>query len=84
MQKASFLFIGNVNAHHEEWLGSSMTNLQSRAECDFASSSGCAQTVTEPTHIDGGVLDLLLTDVSNAIGVRVGSPVGTSNHSVIL
>ena len=30
--------------------------------------------VTEPTHIDGGVLDLVLTDVLYVVGVRVGSP----------
>ena len=36
--------------------------------------------VTEPTQIDGGVLDLVLADVSD-VGVRVGSPVGAQDHS---
>ena len=27
----------------------------------------------EPTHIDGRVLDLVLTDVPDVVGVRVGS-----------
>ena len=40
--------------------------------------------VTEPAHIDGGVLDLGLTDVPDVVGVRVGSPVGTSDHSAVL
>ena len=58
-----FLFIGNVNAHHEERLGSPTTNLHGSAARDFVSSSGFQQMVTEPTHIDGGRLDLVLTDV---------------------
>ena len=24
--RASFLFVGDLNGHHQEWLGSSMTN----------------------------------------------------------
>ena len=40
--------------------------------------------VTEPTHSDGGVLDVVLTHVPGVIGVRVGLSVGTSHHSVIL
>ena len=39
-KKASFLFVGGVNIHHEEWLRSSTTNLHGRAARDFASSSG--------------------------------------------
>ena len=30
-----------------------------------ALSSGCEQMVMEPTNIDGGVLDFVLTDVSD-------------------
>ena len=30
-RKASFLFVGEMNAHHEKWLGSSTTNLHGRA-----------------------------------------------------
>ena len=51
-RKASFLFVGNVNTHQEECLGSPTTGLHGRAARDFASSSGCEQMVTEPTHID--------------------------------
>ena len=39
--------------------------------------------VTEPTYNDGGVLDLVLTDVPDLVGIRVGSPVGTSYHSAV-
>ena len=75
-RKASFLFVGDVNAHHEEWLGSSMMN-HGRAARHFASSSGCEQMVTECTHIDGGLFALVLTDVLNVVWVWVGSPVRT-------
>ena len=51
-KKAFFLFVDVVNAHHENWLGSSVTNLHDRAARDFALSSGYEQMVTEPTHIE--------------------------------
>ena len=62
-RKASFQFVGDVNAHYERWVGSSTTNLQGGAARDFASLSDCEQMVTGPTRIDGGVLDLVQTDV---------------------
>ena len=80
-RKWSFL-VGGVYARNEERLGSSMTNVHARAARAFASVSGCKQMVTEPTHIDGGVLDLVLTDVPDVIRVRVGLP-GTSNHCAV-
>ena len=55
-RKAPFLLVGDVNAHHGEWLRYSSTNWYGRVARDFASSSGCEQMVTEPTHINGGVL----------------------------
>ena len=56
---------------NEKWLGSSMTTVHDRAAVNFASSSNCEQMVTEPTHIGGGILDLVLTDVPDHVGVRV-------------
>ena len=47
-------------------------------------SLGCEQMVMELTHIDGGVLDLVLTDVCDFGGVRVGLPIGTFNHGLVL
>ena len=60
-RNASFLLVGDVNAHHEEWLESSTTCLHGRAARDLAFSSGYEQMATEPSHIEGGVLDLVLT-----------------------
>ena len=79
----SFLFVGDVNVHHEEWHGSSTTNLPGRAASAFASSSGWEHIFIEPAHIDGGLLGLVLTDVPDIVEVRVGSPVGTTDHIAI-
>ena len=60
---ASFLFVGDVNGLHQEWLGSTTTNLYGAAAFDFATVSGCNQLVVTPTHARGGTFDLLMTDV---------------------
>ena len=59
--RASFLFVGDLNNHHEEWLGSTTTNRRGVAAFDFATVSGCNQLVVGPTHERGGTLDLLMT-----------------------
>ena len=82
-RKASFLFVANVKANHEEWLVFSTTTVHSRAALDFVSPLGYDQMVTEPTHIDGGVLDFVLISVHDLVEVRVGSPVGISDQSGI-
>ena len=37
--RASFLFVGDLNGHHQEWLSSTTTNRYSVAAFDFASVS---------------------------------------------
>ena len=61
--RASFLFVCDLNGHHQEWLGSANTNHHGVAAFDFATVSGCDQLVVGPTHARGGTLDLLMTDV---------------------
>ena len=58
---ASFLFVGNLNRHHQEWLGSTTTNRHSDAAFDFATVSGCDQLVLGSKYACGGTLDLLMT-----------------------
>ena len=82
-RKAQFLFVGVVYAHHEEWLGSSKTNLRVRPASDFTSLSNCELMVDEPSHINGGGLDLVLADVSDILRVRDGSSIRTTDHSAI-
>ena len=79
--RASFLFVGDLNGHHQEWLGSTSTNRHGVAAIDFATVSGCDQLVVGPTHACGGTLDLLMTDVPDLVQVSVVAPIGNSDHS---
>ena len=40
--RASFLFVGDLNGHHQEWLGS-IANRHGVAAFDYATVSGCEQ-----------------------------------------
>ena len=79
--RASFLFVGDLNGHHQEWLGSTTTNRHGVAAFDFATVSGCHQLVVGPTHAPGGTLDLLMTDVPDLVRVAIVAPIGNSDHS---
>lgn len=83
-RKASFVFVGDFNAHHREWLSSiSPTDRHGLRALDFASESGCEQIINEATHRSGNCLDLVYTDSPGVITSKVGSPVGTSDHALI-
>ena len=47
---ASFLFVGDLNCHHQKWLGSTTTKRHGVAALDFATVSGCDQLVIGPTR----------------------------------
>ena len=79
--RASFLFVGDLNGYHQEWLGSMTMNRHGVAAFDFATVSGCNQLVVGPTHVCGGTLDLLMTDVPDFVQVAVVAPIGNSDHS---
>ena len=79
--RASFLFVGDLNGHHQDWLGSTITNRHGVAAFDFATESGYDQLVVGPTHAHGGTLDLLITDVPDLVRVSVLAPISDSNHS---
>ena len=64
---ASFLFVGDLNGHHQEWFGFTATNRHGVAGFDFATVSGLYQSVVGPTHARGGTLDLLITYVPNLV-----------------
>ena len=78
---ALFLFVDDLNGHHQEWLGSTTTNHHGVEALDFATVSGCDQLAIGPTHAHGGTLDLLMTDVPDLIRVAVVAPLGCSDHS---
>ena len=50
--RASFLFVGDLNGHHQEWLSSTTTNRHGVAAFDVATISGCDQLVVGPTMHD--------------------------------
>ena len=79
--RATFLFQGDLNGHHQEWLGSTTTNRHGVAAFDFRTVSGCDQLVVGPTHARGGTLDLLMADVFDLVRVAVVAPIGNSDHS---
>ena len=76
----SFLFVGDLNGHDQEWLGSTTTNRHGVAALDFATVSGCDQLVIDPIHARGENLDLLMTDVPDLVRVSVVAPLGSSDH----
>ena len=50
--RASFLFVGDLNGHHQEWLGSTTANRHGVAAFDFATVSGYDQlVVSQPMHV---------------------------------
>ena len=75
------LFVVDLNGHHQKWLGSTTTNRHGVAAFDFATVSGCDQLDVGPTHARGRPLDLLLTYVSDMVGVVFLAPIGNSNRS---
>ena len=83
-ERGSFLFVGDLNSHHQEWLGSTTTNCHRVATSDFVTVSGCDQLVVSPTHALGGTLDLLMTDVPDLVRVAVVAPICNSDHSSLL
>ena len=83
-RKAVFLFVGDFNAHHTEWLYSvSPTDCHGRRALDFATESGCEQLIRRPTHRSGNSLDLIFTDVPGVVSGNVGVPIGTSDHTFV-
>ena len=79
--RAFFLSVGDLNGHHQEWLGSTTTNRHGVAAFDFTTVSGCDQLVVGPTHACGGTLDLLMTDAPDLVRVAVVAPIGNLDHS---
>ena len=72
--RAAFLCVGDLNGHHQEWLGSTTTNRHGVAAFDSATVSICDQLVV-------GLFDLLMTGVPDLVRVSVVAPIGKPDHS---
>ena len=79
--RASFLFLGDLNGHHQEWSGSTTTNHHGVPPFDFATVSGCDKLVGGQTHARGRTLNLLMTDVPDIARVADVAPIGNSEHT---
>ena len=50
--RASFLFVGDLNGHHQEWLGSMTTNRHGVAAFDFATALVVISwLLAQPMHV---------------------------------
>ena len=72
--------MGDLNGHHQEWLGSTTTNRHGVADFVFATVS-CDKLVVGPTHARGGTFDLLITDVPDLVRIAVVASTGNSDNS---
>ena len=78
-----FIFVGDYNAHHREWLNSvSPTDSHGKAALNFEKASGCNQIINEPTHLSGNCLDLLYTNA--IVTCNVSNSIGSSDHNAII
>ena len=59
----SFLLVGDLNDHHQEWMGSITANRHGGTAINFATVAGCDKLVVGPTHARGETPDPLKTDV---------------------
>ena len=78
--RASFLFVGDLNCHHQEWLGYTSTNRLGVAAFDFATVL-VAINLLSPSQACGGTLTLQMTHVSDLERVAVVASIGNSEHS---
>ena len=69
------IILGDLNVHCRSWLRhSSRNSLEGITLHDYCNSNGLKQLVREPTHKDGNLLDLILTDmpcVLHTVGPKI-------------
>ena len=70
----SLVFVGDLNGHHQKWLGSTTKNRHGVAAFDFATASGCDKLVVGRTNARGGTLDLLMTYFPDLLRDAVAAP----------
>ena len=74
-QQCNLIVLGDFNAPDIEWstLSASLTN--SQAICNALFHLNMTQLISEPTHVKGNILDLLITNIDNYISdILVNSP----------
>ena len=79
--RASLVFVGDLNGHHQELLGSKTVYRHCVAAFNFETVSSCDQLVVGSIHVRGGTLNLLMTNVNYLVRVAVVAHICNSNHS---
>ncbi|XP_045454558.1 uncharacterized protein LOC123663965 [Melitaea cinxia] len=87
---AQMVFLGDFNAHHQDWLFPYQnTDHAGREALKFALSLDLTQLVQEATRVPDvddhtpNCLDLLMTTDPDRSSVSIAAPLGTSNHCVV-
>ncbi|CAH0397242.1 unnamed protein product [Chilo suppressalis] len=86
---AELVFLGDFNAHHGLWLGSSKTDHAGISAHAFALTHDLTQLVDQPTRIPDiasqapSLLDLLLTTHPQEYQIVVRAPLDSSDHCLI-
>ena len=84
--RASFLFVGDLNGHRQEWLGPippQKTVMELLLLTLQPSPVVICCMVVSPTHSRGGTLDLLMTDVPDLVRVAVVASIGNADYSIL-
>ena len=82
-RKAALIFVGDLNAHYQEWFGSVSGTDRHGAVYDFSNLFGCIQLINGLTHRLDNCLDLLLTDEPSVVNWFVDPPLKKSDDSSI-
>ena len=81
---------GDFNVHHKEWLCSNHTSEEGKQCHEFSTIYGLTQIVKGPTRVPdvkgqtANLLDLFLTTVPDKCDSTTSSPLGSSDHSVVI
>ena len=75
--RASFLFVGDLNGQHQEWLGSTTRTVMELQLLTLQLSPVAISWLSaQPMHVVGP-----MTDVPEVVWVAVVAPIGNSDHS---
>ena len=77
------MLAGDFNVHNGPWLGSSKTTRVGEYLEEICAVHGLVQHVKTATR-GNNPLDLILSDLGDRVSVDVTSPIGRSDHSVLL
>lgn len=80
----NIVLAGDLNVHHEDWLGSTKTTPAGEAAEELCALHCLSQHVTEPTRGEN-LLDLVLSDLpEDAVTTEVKDPLSSSDHASVL